>query len=354
MAARFSDEMFGDGSSIVGHSGWPATTQFVSAFVSGKARRRYLHDRGTNAVVPILQPRGLPSMHKRLTRSVTTIVLYTGLFIATSHIASAATTPDGPDSTAADPAAAAAAADDDDAALDVIEPDFRVINLPTTLRLPRYKGDFTLTHRFGGNLRSGSFSDQAGHLFGIDEGATVGFEFRFGLARHLQGTAYRTTFNRTIQLGLKYDALHQSAGMPLSVSGVFTDEGIDNYQHNHAQALGASVSRKFGDVVAVYAVPMWVHNTAAGAGIDRDTGVFGLGGRLRIRPTVYVSGEVSPRIGGYDPGDNEYGFAIEKRVGGHLFQLNFTNTLGTTSAQLARGGAPNNLQMGFNLIRKFY
>jgi hypothetical protein len=290
-------------------------------------------------------------------RVVRLFVLSAGCVAITGHLALASPPPDSDKpADAADPAAAAAAAadDNDGSTLDVIQPDFRVINLPTTLRLPRYKGNFTLTHRFNGNLRDGSFSDQAGHLFGIDEGATVGFEYRFGIAKYVEATAYRTTFNRTIQLGLKYDALYQSGGMPLSVSAIFTDEGTDNYQHEHAQALGASVSRKFGDIAAVYAVPMWAHNTAAAAGIDRDTGVIGLGARLRIRPTVYLTGEVSPRIGGYEPGDSEYGFAIEKRVGLHLFQLNFTNTLGTTSAQLARGGAPNNLQMGFNLIRKFY
>src|SRR4051794_917401 len=68
---------------------------------------------------------------------------------------------------------------DDDAALQPAEPDYRVINLPTTLRLPRYKSNFELTHRFNGNLRRGDFGDQASSLFGIDQGATIGFEYRF-------------------------------------------------------------------------------------------------------------------------------------------------------------------------------
>jgi hypothetical protein len=114
------------------------------------------------------------------------------------------------------------------------------------------------------------------------------------------------------------------------------------------------VSRKFGDIVAVYAVPMWVHNTAFNTGQDRDTGFIGLGARLRFRPTVYASGEFTPRIGGYEPGENEYAFAIEKRVGGHFFQLNFSNQVGSTYGQLARGGNPKYLAMGFNLVRKFY
>ena len=81
---------------------------------------------------------------------------------------------------------------------------------------------------------------------------------------------------------------------------------------------------------------------------------MGLGTRVRIRPTVYLAAEVSPRLSGYKPGSNQFGFAIEKRAGGHMFQLNFTNTSGTTFAQIARGGAPHSLSLGFNLSRKFY
>jgi hypothetical protein len=248
----------------------------------------------------------------------------------------------------------AAVSQDDDAALDLAEPAFRVVNLPTTMRLPKYKGDFELTHRFFGNFRQGSFSDQAGHFFGIDEGATVGFEYRFGVARHLEAVAYRMSFQQTVQFSAKYDALRQGKSMPLSISALLSDEGVNNYQDNHAPALGASVSRTFSDFLAVYGVPMWVHNTAAATDTDRDTFFVGVGGRLRIRPTVYITGEVSPRVSGYAPGETEYGFAIEKRAGGHMFQLNFTNTFGTTFAQIARGAGPKSLSLGFNLSRKFF
>jgi hypothetical protein len=69
---------------------------------------------------------------------------------------------------------------------------------------------------------------------------------------------------------------------------------------------------------------------------------------------VYLVGEVIPRFG-YTP-DAVYGsFGIEKRAGGHSFQLNFSNGLGTTLAQLARGGQPSNdWFIGFNISRKFF
>jgi hypothetical protein len=257
----------------------------------------------------------------------------------------------------ADPAAvaaAASAADDDDAALDPAQPDFRVINTPTTLRLPTHKGNFSLTHRFAGNLRRGSFSDQASHLFGIDDGATVGFEYRYGVARHLEAVAYRVSFNQTVQFTAKYDALHEGSTLPVSVSALVSAEGVNNFQDAYAPALGLTVSRELRDTLALYVAPIWVHNSAAAAGIDRDTTYVGLGGRVRIRPTVYISAEIAPRVAGYAPGTSEFGFALEKRAGGHLFQLNFTNTPGSTFAQIARGASPRSLSMGFNLTRKFF
>ena len=56
---------------------------------------------------------------------------------------------------------------------------------------------------------------------------------------------------------------------------------------------------------------------------------------------------------GYDPGETQVGFAIEKRAGGHSFQLNFGNGFGTTFAQIARGGF-DDWYLGFNISRKFY
>jgi hypothetical protein len=48
-------------------------------------------------------------------------------------------------------------------------------------------------------------------------------------------------------------------------------------------------------------------------------------------------------------------FGIEKRAGGHLFQLNFSNGFGTTFGQVARGGFTyDDWYLGFNIARKFF
>jgi hypothetical protein len=243
----------------------------------------------------------------------------------------------------------------DDAVLRLAEPDYRLINTPTTLVLPRNRGAFELTHRFNENLAKGSFGSHADRLFGIDAGAVVGFEFRFGILRRVQAAAYRTTIDQTLQLHGKWDAFQQGEGVPVSVSALLSIEGNDNFREDYAPALGAVVGRTFGERAAFYATPMWVHNTGAFTESEkRDTGFIGLGTRLRLLPTVYVVGEVTPRVGGYQSGEPEFAFGIEKRAGGHLFQLNFANNVSTTYRHLARGGFSDSLFLGFNIARKFY
>ena len=244
--------------------------------------------------------------------------------------------------------------DDDDAAMVLAEPDFRVLNLPSTLRLPLHGSSFQLTHRFNGNLRRGSFSANAGNLFGLDQGAVVGFEYRFGIARHLHAAVYRTAVDQTLQLYGKYDAVRQSDVTPLSLSALVSVEGADNFQERYSPAVGLVASRTVSDRVAVYGTPLWVHNTAALLNIDRDTYMVGIGGRVRVSDTVYLVAEVAPRVGGYAPEQPAYGFAVEKRAGGHMFQLNFNNGQGTTFGQVARGGFADSLYLGFNLARKFF
>ena len=106
-------------------------------------------------------------------------------------------------------------------------------------------------------------------MFGIDEGATIGFEYRFAVAKHVEVAAYRTNFDRTIQLYGKYDAFHQSASDAVWLLSVVSVEGTNNFREHYAPAIGASISRDVGNVVALYAVPMWVHNSAAATGVTR-------------------------------------------------------------------------------------
>ena len=75
-------------------------------------------------------------------------------------------------------AAPARAQPSDDALLNIAQPDFTLINLPTSLRLPRGGSSFRITHRFTRPLQCDDCdSSLASDFFGLDDGAVIGVEF---------------------------------------------------------------------------------------------------------------------------------------------------------------------------------
>jgi hypothetical protein len=258
------------------------------------------------------------------------------------------------------PAIARAQADDP-AALKLAEPDFTLIGLPTALRLPTFKSSFRVTHRFTRPLND-DFGDVFADFFGLDSGASIGLEYRFGIVKNGQVGILRNN-NKTIQFLGQYSVLRQTAGSPLDVSAVVTIEGTNNFKDSYSPSVGAIVSRTVGTVAALYVEPIWVNNTSTLPSElvdDNSTFMVGIGARVRIRPTVYLVGEFAPRTGNTDvapgqPGVSHGSFGIEKRAGGHMFQVNFSNAFGTTMANIARGGGEqNDWYLGFNISRKFF
>jgi Membrane bound beta barrel domain (DUF5777) len=249
------------------------------------------------------------------------------------------------------------AEDDPDRDVNLAQPDFNLASLPTTLRLPRYRSAFRITHRFGRPLGEGDFLDLLSDLFGLDNGALIGLEYRFGIFRGGQVGIHRTS-NKTIQFFAQYNFLNQRDGNVLSLDAYGSMEGTDNFSDSYSPGLGVLISRELGDRAAVYAEPFWVNNTNTlpqELVDDNDTVIVGLGARVRILQTVYLLVEGAPRVTGYQPGVDHVSFAIEKRSGGHNFQLNFSNGFATTLADIARGGLnSDDWYIGFNISRKFF
>jgi hypothetical protein len=258
------------------------------------------------------------------------------------------------------PGAAAMQGADPDLLTAPAEPDFTLIALPTSLRLPRGKLAFRLTHRFTRPIAEGSFGDFAGDLFGFDSSARVGLELRCGVRAGTQVALHRTN-DRSLQLMAQHEIVGQTSGQgerPFTLDALAAVEGLDNMSEEFSGTIGAVVGRRAGDRAAFYVEPMFVSNTdltPAPAG-DDHTVLLGLGLRLRLgasRTCLVV--EAAPRLAGFDPGVDHLSVAIEKRAGGHVFQVNVSNALGTTFRQIARGGASrSDWFIGFNLTRKFY
>ena len=266
--------------------------------------------------------------------------------------------------------AAPPADDDDDARLRPLDPDFTVVNLPTTLPLPLgAAGNFHLTHRFVGvDWRHDDFNTIASNAFGFDGPAVIQLEYRIAVMKHLEAIVARTNFGRTIQFSGKYDALHEGASHPFGLSVIASVEGQNNFHSantsgtdiGYTPAFGVALSKTLGSVASVYVDPIFAHNTQDVGLPDRvNTFYVGIGGRVKVARDTYVVGEVTPRASGYVQGTAEVAFSLEKRVGGHVFSLVLANTQATTFGQLARGASLGSdghspIYIGFNLARKFY
>ena len=252
---------------------------------------------------------------------------------------------------------AAPPASDPDRGVNLAQPDFSLTALPTTLRLPRHRSAFRVTHRFGRPLGQGDFGDLLGDLFGLDSGALIGLEYRFGIFRGAQIGVHRTS-NKTIQLFGQYNVRNQRDDAPFSLDAYLSLEGTNNFRDSYSPGVGVLLSREFADRAALYIQPFWINNTNPLPDElveDNDTVIVGLGTRVRVRPTVYLVLEAAPRVAGHDPGVDHVSFGIERRAGGHNFQLNFSNGFGTTLADIARGGANgDDWYIGFNISRKFF
>ena len=242
-----------------------------------------------------------------------------------------------------------------DRAVNPSQPDFTIIGLPTTLKMPRFGSAFRVTHRFTRSLGSGDFGDLAREFFGFDGGAQIGLEYRFGIMAGTQIGIHRTS-DRTIEFFAQHHLIEQGTS-PIGVDIIGAVEGTNNFRDSYSPALGAVISRELGRHGALYAHPIWINNTnklPAEFGGGNDTFIVGVGARLRVRPTLYVVGEAAPRFG-YTPDSMYASFAIEKRAGGHSFQVNVSNGIGTTLGQLARGGLGDDTWfIGFNITRKFF
>ncbi len=268
----------------------------------------------------------------------------------------------------------------------LVEPDFTIVNLPTTLRLPRYKSAFRISHRFLRTLNNRDFGDLAGSLFGLDSGALIGLEYRFGLMRGLQAGIYRAS-SKTIQFFGQYDAMRQTLSVPFTLNVVASIEGLNNFHRGdvvddednaYATALGGLFSRTLGNRAVFYLQPSYIFHSntystagclehidhghdiagcvdATTVGVESNTLLVGLSTRLRLTPGIYVVGSWTPRASGFRPGVSLKTFGVEKRLRGHVFQLNVSNSLGTTMSEMARGAANDrDWFLGFNISRRFF
>jgi hypothetical protein len=226
--------------------------------------------------------------------------------------------------------------------------------------------DFRISHRFGA-IDQGLYD-----LFGLDA-ATMRLGFEYGLTDRLMVGVGRSTYEKSYDGFLKYKILRQSKGkvnMPVTMSyfastSINTLKWADPNRKNYFTSRLSYVhqliiGRKLNGSTSVQITPSFVHrNLIKNNTVKNDVFAIGFGGRQKLNSRISLNAEyfyvlpnqISPEF----KNSLSVGFDIE--TGGHVFQLQFTNSTPqiekgfiaeTTGDWLKKG-----IHFGFNLSRVF-
>jgi len=273
--------------------------------------------------------------------------------------------------------------------------DYRLINVPTPKRVLSGSLNLYFTHRFAQPVRPLGQSDQ--DLFGLDSFAVSSFGVFYGITDRLYVSAYRSPICqpglcRTVELGVGYHLLDEDKRSPIALSTYASIEGDDNFRKDYTYNLQLMVGRSISKYVHLFFSPAVHFNANAGRRFDpkpedffppdplanqfnqdRHAASFGFGVNARIRPTISLMFEYTPRVGfklgrvnpvfaagrliGFQhESEAELGFGIQKDVGRHTFSLTFSNTQATTTSRYNSSNQvfpPGRFAIGFNLYRRF-
>ena len=238
----------------------------------------------------------------------------------------------------------------------------RLINLPTAQSIGKGQLLFRISHRFNQAIRSGYDS-----FYGLDGPAVILLSFGYGLRDNLDLTLARTKLNKEVELSLKWVLFEQGKILALPFSAALNLGGslvtqsqpdrkvfrADNMKFN----LQVSLSHQVSNSLSFVLVPAYSSNANHWDSPSEGTFALGTGGRWMIFNDFSIIWEWVPSLAGYKNNSNGWGLGIEKKSGGHVFQVFILNSIGLTSDQFIPGGdfilRDWDLRIGFNIFRKF-
>lgn len=250
--------------------------------------------------------------------------------------------------------------------------DVRLISLPTAKPIPKgsLTGDFT--HRFP----FGEYDvTDLGGLLGLDGYAVPSFGFTYGLTDRIQVGASRSPqiVGAPILVFAGASLLDENKGHPVTAMARVGLEGRGNFHRSFTTSLELTVARSVTRHAQLYFVPTLSFNNRPFGPSEfnlprANTMALGIGGALRIRPTVALLSEANWRVndaGKFNSTGPAFGFGIEKVTISkrHSFSLVFSTGAGTTFAQrsatrrsLVRSADESiqGLTIGFNISRRIF
>lgn len=238
----------------------------------------------------------------------------------------------------------------------------RIINLPTSQSIE--KGDilFRISHRYYPAVRDGYDV-----FYGLDGPAAILLSLGYGLKDNLDITLARSNLEKEIELSLKWVLFEQGGKSAVPFAAAFNIGGSlvtlsrpgrkvfdpENMKLN----FQAILSHQLNDSLSFVLIPSYSSNTNHWEASSTDTFSLGTGGRWMALNDFSIIWEWIPVLAGYKKNSNGWGLGVEKKIGGHVFQVFFINSEGLTSDQYVPGGdlklRDKDFRLGFNIFRTF-
>jgi hypothetical protein len=257
--------------------------------------------------------------------------------------------------------------------------DTRVINSHSVETIKAGRMDFRIAHRFGDIAgTAGGWST----FYGLENASDVMIGFEFGLSDKLMFGLNRTKgtgpLKQNVNTFFKYKLITQEiegnqpfslAFMAMSSASTMPKsriEGVLNFfektAHRFSYHMEIILAKKFSNRFSLQASGAWTYRNIVPANDQND--LVSLGGAMRLQLTKAMGILIDSRfpLSGLRTTENGYyptsGVALEWETGGgHVFQLNFTNSRGLAETDFIPYTTSNWLdgeyRMGFTVSRLF-
>ncbi len=254
----------------------------------------------------------------------------------------------------------------------------RLVNNHTSETLGRREFDFRVTHRFGD---IGGDNGGYHNFWGLDNSSDIRIAFEYGINDNLMIGAGRSKGGGTIRElfdgFVKYRLIRPTEKTPVSLtvlgssaistmhaSGISTSEssfskGIHRLRYVTQLIAGYKINSRYSFQI----IPSYVHRNYVAVNDMNDLVALGAGARIKLTQLVALNLEYTYNQF-MDRGDansyyDEVGVGVEFDVGGHVFQLDITNSKGIGEYQFVSGTTSDvnprkgQYRMGFTISRPF-
>lgn len=254
--------------------------------------------------------------------------------------------------------------------------DTRVINTSSTETLRKNQLDVRIGHRFGDFAgRDGGWPT----FYGLETASDVLIGAEYGFSDRLMAGLFRTKgagpLKQLLNLTSKYKVVGQDDSKPVSLALAFTtsistmqssdiEGSISNFgQFAHRLVYNAQVivARKLSNNFAVQLVPAYTHRNLVD--LDDTNGIISLGiaSRIQLTKVMGLIIDYTMLFSDLRTNNNGYyaplGIGLEFDTGGHVFQINMTNSTGLVETDYIPFTRSNWLdgqyRLGFTISRLF-